>query len=297
MATVTQNKLFWDVEYRWPEAGDEWSEPWGSPQAQWFGSLLPRIFPFLGGRILEIASGHGRWTEFLAAHSESLVAIDVASSCVEHCRRRFAGRAHLEFHVNDGLTFPMVADHSIDFAFSFDSLVHAESEVISSYFEQLARVLKPGAAAFLHHSNLGGVRASVWHRMKRRISGRPEDRHWRAASMSAALARQFAQRVGMSCLQQELVPWGTSGPLLIDCLTTLVNRAGLPCAVIENRRFLEEAAAIKRISSKSWATVPVVMQPHGQTHFFDPQMDPALASAKAAQEPAPFRASARDQEV
>jgi hypothetical protein len=31
-----------------------------------------------------------------------------------------------EFKVNDGLSFPMIENGSIDFAFSFDSLVPAE---------------------------------------------------------------------------------------------------------------------------------------------------------------------------
>ena len=249
MSTVAKNKEFWGREYDWPTSGDEWSENWGTPQAQWTGVLLPRVFPFLKGRILEIAPGHGRWTQFLADSCDSLIGIDLAPSCVEHCRIRFAGRPGLEFHANDGLTFPMVSSDSIDFAFSFDSLVHAESDVVSSYLRELRRVLKPGAAAFLHHSNLGGIRRTVWDKVKRRISGLPYHQYWRAESMSAALIREIAECLGMSCVQQELVPWGTGWPLLIDCMTTLVNRPGVACAVIANRRFMEEAAALKRLSA------------------------------------------------
>jgi len=249
MATVTENDKFWGQDYNWPSAGDEWSELWGSAQAQWAGTLFPRIFPFLHGRFLEIAPGHGRWTQFLAERCESLIGIDLAQSCVEHCRKRFAGLPHIEFHANDGMVFPMVGGGSIDFAFSFDSLVHAESDVIQSYVKELARVLKPGAAAFLHHSNLGGVRRSLWDKVKRRISGQPYHQHWRALTVSAAQVREFTERCGMSCIQQELVPWGMGWPLLIDCMTTVVNRPGVPCVVFENHRFMQEAAAIKRISS------------------------------------------------
>jgi SAM-dependent methyltransferase len=248
MATLTENKKFWGQDYDWPTAGDEWSELWGSSEAQWSGALLPRIFPFLNGRILEIAPGHGRWTQFLAERCDSLIAVDLAPSCVEHCRKRFAGRPRVEFHANDGLTFPMVASESIDFAFSFDSLVHAEAEVVSSYVKELARVLKPGASAFLHHSNLGGIHRTVWDKVKRRISGLPYHQYWRAMSMSAVRMRKFAELAGMSCVQQELVPWGTGWPLLIDCMTTIVNRPGVSCVVIENHRFMDEATAIKRIS-------------------------------------------------
>jgi SAM-dependent methyltransferase len=249
MATVADNKQFWGVAYEWPQAGEEWSEAWGTPRAQWFGSLLPRIFPFLKGRILEIATGHGRWTQFLQAHCESLIGVDLAPSCVERCKQRFRDWPNLEFKVNDGLTLPMIEDASIDFAFSFDSLVHAESDAISSYVRELARVLKPTGVAFLHHSNLGAVHRSPWDKLKRRISGTPYHQHWRAFSMSAGKMREFTERAGMSCVQQELVPWGAGWPLLIDCMSTIVNRAGQPCVVLENHRFMEEAAAIKRTSS------------------------------------------------
>jgi SAM-dependent methyltransferase len=123
MASIDENKQVWDTTYDWSQAGDEWSSGWGSPRAQWEGCILPRIFPFLGGRILEIAPGHGRWTQFLEAQCASLIGIDLASSCVEHCKKRFKDYVNLEFQVNDGLALPMVDDASIDFAFSFDSLV------------------------------------------------------------------------------------------------------------------------------------------------------------------------------
>ena len=156
MPTIGENKETWDITYDWPQAGDEWSATWGSPVAQWQGCLLPRIFPFLRGRILEIAPGRGRWTQFLRTHCSSLVGIDLAPSCIAHCQDRFKGDANLEFRANDGLLLPMVEDASIDFVFSFDSLVHVEADAISSYVGELARVLKPGRAAFIHHSNYGG---------------------------------------------------------------------------------------------------------------------------------------------
>jgi ubiquinone/menaquinone biosynthesis C-methylase UbiE len=249
MPTIDENKRSWETEYDWPQRGDEWSEDWGSPRAQWEGCLFPRIFPFLRGRVLEIAPGHGRWTQFLQAHCTSLIGIDLVPSAVKQCQQRFIDHANLEFQVNDGLTLPMVDDVSIDFAFSFDSLVHAEANAISSYVRELARVLKPGGTAFIHHSNLGGVQRSLWDKIKRRMSGLTFEKHWRASSMSADKMREFVEGVGMSCLQQELIPWGHGWPMLIDCMSTIRNIPGKECAVIENHRFMEEAVAIKRISS------------------------------------------------
>ena len=250
MPSISENRQDWDEAYAWPQHGDEWSECWGTAYAQWVGCLLPRVFPFLKGRILEIAPGHGRWTQFLQAHCASLIGIDLAQSCVERCTERFGHYPNLEFRVNDGLTFPMIENGSIDFAFSFDSLVHAESDVMSSYANELARVLKPGGVAFLHHSNLDAVRRrSMLDEVKRRLSRLPLIDHWRAPSMSAEKMRTFVEGAGMMCVQQEIVPWGTGWPLMIDCMSTIVNTPGNQCHVIRNPRFMEEAAAIKRISS------------------------------------------------
>ena len=49
----------------------------------------------------------------------------------------------------------MVDDESIDFAFSADSLVHADLDVIAAYLSELARTLRPNGVGFIHHSNLG----------------------------------------------------------------------------------------------------------------------------------------------
>jgi hypothetical protein len=49
----------------------------------------------------------------------------------------------------------MVPDDSIDFVFSFDSLVHAEADVMQAYLNQLVRKLKLNGVGFIHHSNIG----------------------------------------------------------------------------------------------------------------------------------------------
>jgi hypothetical protein len=49
----------------------------------------------------------------------------------------------------------MIPDHSVDFAFSFDSLLHVEADLIEAYLNQLAVKLKPTGAGLIHHSNIG----------------------------------------------------------------------------------------------------------------------------------------------
>jgi len=239
MPTLEENKLAWDTTYPWIQQGEEWSWEWGGAEAQWYGSILPRIHAFIPARtILEIAPGFGRWTHYLKGSCGSLIGVDLGENCIRACRQRFAAARHLSFHVNDGKSLAMVADESIDFAFSFDSLVHAEADVIGAYLEQLARKLKPDGIGFIHHSNLGQFLVD------RPLLG---PTHWRAPSMTAKQFEDRCDRAGLQCVGQELVNWGTDG-LLIDCFSLFARRQSSwsrPNRVIENPGFMKEAHATR----------------------------------------------------
>src|SRR5262245_29643320 len=102
MPTIEQNSNLWKI-YDWPHGGDEWSEGWGGPEAQWFGAIFPRIHAFLpAGTILEIAPGFGRWTQFLGDHCKHLIVVDLSERCIDTCKKRFAEWPHIEYHINDG---------------------------------------------------------------------------------------------------------------------------------------------------------------------------------------------------
>lgn len=227
MPTIRQNLREWERRFPWIEGGDGWPDSWGDADAHWNGTIFPRISAYLPVRsTLEIAPGYGRWSRLLLGHTERLVGVDLAPRCVAACRARFAGQP-AEFHQNDGRSLPMIADRSIDFAFSYDSLVHVEADVLGAYLAELARVLTPGGVAFLHHSNMGQYR---WR--TRALSLIPRDPRswlmhrgllpadaWRAYSVSAVRVADMAHGVGLTCVRQELVPWAPN--LLSDCFSTL----------------------------------------------------------------------------
>jgi len=69
----------------------------------------------------------------------------------------------------------VAADRSIDLVFSFDSLVHAERDVIGGYLNEFARVLADDGVAFIHHSNTGAYEPGTYD---------PHNIHWRATTVS-----------------------------------------------------------------------------------------------------------------
>ena len=269
MPTLEANRDHWSHGNRWLAEGDEWSGWWGTTEAQWWHTVLPRIHRHLpASTILEIAPGHGRWTQFLRKACDRLIVVDLSPPCIEHCRARFAADRHIEYFVNDGRSLDMVADGSLDFVFTFDSLVHVEADVIEAYLQALTRKLAVGGHAFIHHSNRGVYgptpvrlrrtlkRVFGW-RIGRRLGEPLLADHWRGENMTAALFRDQCRRTGLHCLSQELVNWGNRGKFLIDCFSVVTRSdgpAGTP-RVIENRWFMEEAAAAARLAPLYGAAV------------------------------------------
>ncbi|MEZ4701590.1 MAG: class I SAM-dependent methyltransferase [Rhodothermales bacterium] len=257
MATIQQNKQVWDGSYNWQEQGNEWSASWGGPEMQWHASLLPRLYPFLpADTILEIAPGYGRWTHFLKEQCRELHLVELSQECIDACQSRFADQRHINYHVNDGLSLAMIADDSIDLAFSFDSLVHAEQDVIVAYLQQLRRKLRRDGVAFLHHSNVGAMdpyMQAIKHLPAPELEAlgivRPID-HWRAHSVSAASFHQAARQAGLACINQETINW-LDTPLTIDCISIVTqpgSKWARPHRLTRNPQFMEEAAHAARIA-------------------------------------------------
>jgi SAM-dependent methyltransferase len=259
VAGIDENRRVWTKSWDWSTRGEEWSAWWGGTDAMWFGALLPRIHAFIpAGTILEIAPGHGRWTQHLQAACDRLIGVDLSENCVEHCRQRFAASKHLEFHVNDGSSLDMIEDGSIDFVFSFDSLVHVEADVVASYLDQLGRKLRPDGVGFFHHSNLGSYSraAQIAKRAPQRLLPTLVKRGvildiyaWRSETMTAELFAEQCRRAGLACIGQEKISW-ESGHYLIDALSIFTPEGSSrerPLRVVRNPLFRQEANRMARL--------------------------------------------------
>ncbi len=259
MPTIEDNRRLWGQDYVWTEQGDEWSRPWGGVEAQWFGAILPRIHAFVPtDTILEIAPGFGRWTQYLKDVCEHLIVVDLTEKCIKVCKERFSSDSRITYYVNDGKSLNMIPDQSLDFVFSFDSLVHAEAPVLETYLGELAKKLKPDGVGFIHHSNLGEhrLRWSLKSRMPYKIiefltkQGFLHNSHWRALTMTASLFERYCKNVGLQCITQELVNW--RGQLPIDSFSLFTRKGSIwarPNRIFRNRNFMREADYILYLST------------------------------------------------
>ena len=257
MPSLVDNQLRW-TGHPWQGEGHEWS-PGGTAaggEMLWWRGLLPRIHAHLpAGRVLEIGPGFGRWTEHLLGLSDRLIIVDLTERCIEHCRRKFAGDPRLECWANDGQSLDMVPDGSVDFVFSFDSLVHAEAPVLRAYLAQLARKLRPGGTGLIHHSNLQALAGADG-----RLPSWVTRTNWRAESMSARLFREYCAQAGLRCASQEIINWVSRseradrhrvpgwGMPLSDAISVFTRPAGAvpqPTRVFINPRFVHEWRQLK----------------------------------------------------
>jgi len=255
MAGVEDNRRRW-AAHDWSGGGEEWSTLGGGSERWWHGILLPRLLPLLAtmpdeAHVVEIGPGYGRWTRFLLEHAARLTLVDIDGGCLEACRQRF-GRS-VRTVAGDGHTLAGPGARvvgPVDLVFSYESLVHAEVEVLGSYLRECARVLRPGGVGFIHHSNLGALLGP---------GGEPPDAptHWRSPSVDAAAVRERALAAGLAVPLQELCTKG--GPrdrVLLDCITVFRRPADGPpwreadgaaqTAVVENGDFWREIRALGR---------------------------------------------------
>jgi ubiquinone/menaquinone biosynthesis C-methylase UbiE len=258
MPTIEDNKSTFKAR-DWSDRGDGWSDLWGGPSMQWYGTIYLRIRAHVPtNRILEIGCGYGRWTQYLKDLCKSLVVVDLTEECVQACKKRFSDCSHIEYHMNDGKSLDMVPDSSVDFVFSFDSLVHVNESCMEAYLSQLQRILTKDGVAFIHHSNLGEYYARYLRiRSVPKLEGLLarigvlEDLHWRDFSVDAKRVEVLAEKHGVRCISQEIIPWVTNNTMFIDCMSTIVKSSSSLVRtnrIVRNAKFAREAQNLLQLS-------------------------------------------------
>lgn len=141
----------WNEDYMWEHNGHEWSEVFGGTEKLWNEKIFPHIKEFRNKKILEIAPGRGRVTQYLSVLASELVVVDLNETCIEITKEQL-GEHVKTYIVNDGKSLTGVFNSSQDLVISWDSFVHMHKNVIEDYLKEISRVLVPGGKAFIHHS-------------------------------------------------------------------------------------------------------------------------------------------------
>jgi len=222
---IEWNREVWDQAHDWSKDGDEWigmAEHCRQPYEAWKSALVEEFLtPQVHDKdVLEIAPGHGRFSQFIVPAARSTTLVDLSQTCLDACQSRFAAATNVTYVLTDGTSLPGVADESMDFVWSFDSFVHMELAVIDAYLAEIARVLRPGGGFTLHHA---GKRdwalklAPAAHRIGRvgrvalRVAGqgRLHD-SGRRADVSRERVAASLQSHGLT-LTRQVQSWGSNG--------------------------------------------------------------------------------------
>lgn len=234
MPSIEKNKEVWGAKYSWDEKGDEWSAVWGGTPYIWTGSILPRIFKFVPcNTIVEIGPGFGRFTQYLRKLCNTLIIVDLNQNCIDACKKRFNTIKNIKYIVNDGKTLKGIPDNSVDFIFSWDTLVHCDDEVIKSYIFEAKRVLKKDGNALFHHSNYG-------------IFNNFSNKHWFSDTMTSWKFIAFCKEAGIFCNYQEIINQSIDMQACISFFTKKNKKIGTKIFI--NKNHYDEVKNLKRIS-------------------------------------------------
>lgn len=193
-----EEQRLWNNEHLWSVDGHEWSKSFGTTEDLWNNEIFDKIKEFRGKKILEIAPGFGRITQFLSILASELLVVDLNPTCIEKTKSKLKHHV-LAYFVNDGKSIPKVRDNSQDLVFSFDSFVHMHANVTEEYIKEIYRVLKPGGQAFIHHSWFYGGNDESF----KNIAGR--------ANMSPEIFKDLVEQNNMIIISQDTIQFEPKG--------------------------------------------------------------------------------------
>jgi len=119
-----------------------------------------------GATVLELGCGVGRLlvrTRQRIPVSARLIGVDISESMIRFATEATAGAPHVSLHVTDGASLPMVANNSVNFAYSLHVFIHLmDGTVVQSYLRELHRVLVPGGRFRFNTRHLDLWRSFSW---------------------------------------------------------------------------------------------------------------------------------------
>ena len=129
-------------------------------------------------------------------------------------RRASVERPEIVYIRTDGANLPGVETESVDVVWSFEAFVHMLPVDVAAYVGEIARVLRPGGTAVIHHAgrlDRSGWRAPMSAALVRTPRPRPRPRgrlaagvgHLRRRDLSAAKRLTTLRRCRPGCVTDE----------------------------------------------------------------------------------------------
>ena len=141
-------------------------------------------------RVLELGSGIGRMTRFLAELFCEVHATDVSGEMIRQAQERLADLSNVHFHETSGYDFARLPSDSFDLVFSAFVFEHVPSpEIIRSNLRDAFRVLKPGGFIKFQTNSLTAFDFEEI-----------EKDTWMGASLPESEIRRFAEEVDAQLL-------------------------------------------------------------------------------------------------
>lgn len=209
--STVENRRRWN-EWDWSAQGEEWNESPAWKEALVSDVMLP-VIPE-DSTVLEIGPGAGRWSVILAPRARRLIVVDVAQRPLDLVADRVNGAVDLECVLGDGTSLAGVADGCVDAVWSFDVFVHIRPQDQAAYLAEIARVMRPGGVAAIHHAD-------------GRNRGRAPSREGWRAPMSATLFAALARENGLE-VERQVRDWsgGRYGLGAFHDVISVVRRPG-----------------------------------------------------------------------
>jgi ubiquinone/menaquinone biosynthesis C-methylase UbiE len=187
------------------EVGDDWADSSYYDQAekgfwvQWRDDIWPLIRDSDFSCTVEIGAGRGRNSERLQPLARKLYLVDINGSNIEWLYDRFRSATNVVLIKNDGLHLTGIEDDEATFVYSFDSMVHFDSDVVRQYLREFNRILKRGGTGFCHYSNYSADPTGSYR----------DHPAWRNF-MSIPLFEHYAAKEGLEPIRSTPLMWRTA---------------------------------------------------------------------------------------
>jgi phospholipid N-methyltransferase len=119
------------------------------------------VLPYVNGQqiAVELGPGGGRWTRYLLGFG-TVYAVDYHEELLDELKRNFKS-PKMVFVRNNGTDFPGITEESVDYLFSFGTVVHLDAHLIEAYLTNMKPVLRIGANAVIQYSDKTKIMAQL----------------------------------------------------------------------------------------------------------------------------------------